>query len=68
MLEGTLCEVIIQILIRFNSLICRREFQTKSRVSSGNSVGRILSFTGVELDKLKNIMLPTAGFARKSTK
>ena len=68
MLEGTLCEVIIQIFIRFNSLICRREFQTKSRVSSGDSVGRILSFTGVELDKLKNIVLPTAGFARKRAK
>ena len=68
MLEGTLCEVIIQILIRFNSLICRREFQTKSHVSSGDSVGRIFNFTGVELDKLKNIMLPTAGFARKSAK
>ena len=35
MLEGTLCKIIIQLLIRFNSLRCRREFQTKSRVSSG---------------------------------
>ena len=34
MLEGTLCELIIQILIRFNSLICRQEFQNKSGVSS----------------------------------
>ena len=34
----------------------------------GGLVGRIVSFTGVELDKLKNIMLPTAGFARKTAK
>ena len=35
MLEETLCEIIIQILIGFNALICRREFQTKLHVSSG---------------------------------
>ena len=32
----------------------------------GGSVGRILSFMRVELDKLKNIILPTVVFARKA--
>ena len=31
----------------------------------GGSVGHILSFTGVESNKLKSIILPTVGFAKK---
>ena len=38
-----------------------------ARVLGGLS-GSYFEFTGVELDKLKNIMLPTAEFARKRAK